>query len=305
MLSPIILIVYNRPDHTRQTLEALKQNMLSKQSDLYVFSDAARDSDQIASVNAVRKLIRAVEGFKNIFIHEHEHNLGLATNIISSVSQVINKYGKAIILEDDLICSPSFLTYMNEALDKYEEQPKVFSVSAYTPVYLEKKAFHQYEYDAYFNYRNSSWGWGTWQDRWDKVDWKVADFSQFAEDKQLQKQFNRGGDDLSDMLAAQQRGEINSWSIRFTYAHYKYDAFSLCPTQSLVGNIGFDGSGTNCDTDVLMKNDHQREFVQRANFAFPEEVVVDEKIMKSFRWMYNRSLYKRIINKINRSFLSS
>ena len=304
LLSPVILIVYNRPDHTRQTLEALRQNELSEQSDLYIFSDAARSPEQEFNVAGVRKYIRTVSGFKNIFIHEREHNLGLAKNIISSVSQIISQYGRVILLEDDLITSPSFLIYMNQALEKYQKVLPVFSVSAYTPRYLEENALQEHPYDSYFNYRNSSWGWGTWEDRWDKVDWQVTDFSQFAGNKHLQKQFNRGGDDLSDMLIAQQQGKINSWSIRFTYAHFKHDAVSLCPARSLIGNIGFDGSGTNCDTDILMKNDRKREFNHKTDFAFPEEVVVNEKIMKSFRWIYERSIYKRITKKINRYLLS-
>ncbi|MEK6477324.1 glycosyltransferase [Catalinimonas sp. 4WD22] len=271
---------------------------------MYIFSDGARNEEQEDKVNQVRKCLRKVTGFKKVIVHYRESNLGLAQNIIGSVNEVVNKYGKAIVLEDDLICSPSFLVYMNKALDKYKEHSRVFSVSAYTPAYLEKKAFHHYEYDAYFNYRNSSWGWGTWADRWKQVDWKVEDFNEFARSERLQKLFNRGGDDLSDMLMAQQRGEIDSWSIRFTYAHFKQDALSLCPTRSLIGNVGFDGSGTNCDTDILMKNDMERKLTKKTEFAFPQEVRVDEKILKSFRWIYERSLYKRIINKLNRYLLS-
>ena len=211
--SPVVLFVYNRPLHTEQTIEALKRNIFADQSDLYIFSDGPKletDNKQIAEV---RKYIKQIRGFKSIHIIEQDNNMGLANSVISGVTSVINSYGKVIVLEDDLVTSPYFLKYMNEALEFYKNESQVFSISGYNHPPNLMKFPENYLNDIYFNHRNSSWGWGTWKDRWEKADWEVADFNEFINDRRVQKDFNRGGEDLTPMLKAQIEGRLDSWSI--------------------------------------------------------------------------------------------
>jgi GT2 family glycosyltransferase len=123
-LAPILLFTYNRPSHTRQTLEALLNNKLAKESELFIFSDGYKNDNDKENVLKVRNIIHSIEGFKQVHIIENAYNFGLAKNIIEGVTQVIDKYGKMIALEDDLITSPYFLTFMNEALEKFENEEK-------------------------------------------------------------------------------------------------------------------------------------------------------------------------------------
>src|SRR3989339_698479 len=131
MLSPIVLFVYNRLEHTRKTIEALQKNELAKDSELFLYSDGPKNEENIKKVNEVRKYINSIDGFKKVKIVEREINFGLARSIIAGVTDIVNKYGKIIVLEDDIVTSPYFLTFMNDALCLYENEEKVMHISGY------------------------------------------------------------------------------------------------------------------------------------------------------------------------------
>src|SRR5262249_39737851 len=159
--------------------------------------DRPGDAEKVA---AVRALLRPLDGFGAVRLTEQPRNRGLANSVIAGVSEALALRGKVIAVEDDLVSSPHFLSYMNEALDAYRADRRVFSVSGYAfPIAVPPS----YPHDVYLAHRSSSWGWGTWQDRWAKVDWKVSDFDSFMSDPRAQQEFNRGGDDLTAMLGMQ------------------------------------------------------------------------------------------------------
>jgi len=299
MLAPIVLFVYNRPEHTLQTLTTLKRNNGASKSELFIFSDAPKDENAVAGVNEVRKLIRDIDGFKNISIIERDHNFGLAKSVITGVSEIIDIYGRVIVMEDDLISSPYFLHFMNSALEYYEHVPRVFSITGFNNPPDMVKIPKDYPYDVFFSYRNSSWSWGTWKDRWEKADWEVEDYEEFLNDKKRRKAFLRGGDDLIDILKSQMEDKIDSWWIRWEYTHFKHDAVSVYPVKSYINNIGLDGSGTHCDprddmfSDLVLANGEEN---------FPSEVEVNKEIMDAYRDMLKytaanklKSLVKKII----------
>lgn len=293
-LAPVVLFVYNRPYHTQQTTEFLQRNDLAKQSKLFIFSDGPKDEEDRKRVEEVRAYLRTINGFKNITITERENNLGLANSIITGVTEVIDKFGKVIVMEDDLISSPNFLSFMNGALDFYKDDKRIFSVTGLNyPIEMPKT----YNHDVYLAYRESSWGWGTWKDRWDKADWEVEDFSEFLKDKRAQKLFNRGGDDLTNMLIAQMKGEIDSWAIRWCYAHFKNNAFCLYPVVSKIQNIGTDGSGTHCG----VSNKYNVELDQDLKkIEFPESLEVDKRVIHEFNRMFRSPMRISIIEKLKR-----
>jgi len=131
MVAPIALFVYNRPDHTRKTIEALIGNELAPQSRLIVFSDGPRDNKDVLLVEQVRDYISTIRGFESVSIIPSKSNKGLANSIISGVTSVLSEYDKVIVLEDDLVTSPQFLRYMNNSLDFYENDEAVISIHGY------------------------------------------------------------------------------------------------------------------------------------------------------------------------------
>ena len=173
-LAPICLFVYSRLAETKQTVESLQRNMLAAESQLFIFSDGAKDCNVINEVNAVRQYIHTISGFAKVSIYECDENKGLANSIISGVTQIVNQFSKVIVLEDDLILSRNFLCFMNEALDFYENKKKVLNISGYSFTF---KYPIDYKYDVAFSLRFASWGWAIWKDRWEQIDWELKDYS--------------------------------------------------------------------------------------------------------------------------------
>lgn len=297
-LVPIALFVYNRPWHTKQTIESLKNNALSIESQLFIYSDAPKDNAVKEKVNQVREYIKNISGFKKISIIKREENFGLANSIIDGVTSILNHSSRIIVLEDDLITSPYYLKFMNEALEFYKDKKKVMSISGYNHPESIMPIPHTYRESIYFNYRNSSWGWATWNDRWDKVDWDIKDFGDFINNKKLKNKFNRGGDDMAEMLQRQVEGKIDSWAIRFSYAHFKNNCLSVCPINSYIENIGHDGTGEHCEVSIKYRNNLK---IAKENINFLDDVIVDKDLMNNFRVIYKRGIgykIKKIVKKM-------
>ncbi len=240
--SPIALFVYNRPDHTRLTIEALQKNTLATQSEFVIFSDAAKSDAQKKAVEQVRDYVRKITGFKSITIIEQEENKGLANSIIDGVSAICEQHGKVIVLEDDLETSPYFLDYMNKALLRYKNDTKVMQISGHMfDVDIDCKE------DAFFLPFATSWGWATWKDRWSLFDKNCSGYYQLKNDKSAIKLFNLNNSyPYFKMLEAQIAGKIDSWAIRWNLTVFLQQALVLYPSSSLVSNHGFDGSGVHC-----------------------------------------------------------
>lgn len=295
---PVILFVYNRPKHTKRTVEALQRNFLAQKSDLFIFADGAnaileRSSKGLSSVQAVRSYIKTITGFKTITITESPTNRGLANSIIAGVTEIISKQDAVIVLEDDLVTSPYFLTYMNESLSVFEDRDDIFSISGYTYPENVMKIPNTYKEETYLSRRFGSTGWGTWKDRWSRVDWEVKDFNAFKKNKVLQQEFNRGGEERSYLLTSQMRGSIDSWAIRFDYAHFVNSCYSLRPTKSLIQNIGFDGSGVHCNAGEGFD-----DIVSNKKVALNREIRADETVLQLFFDVNRRAWYKKVLDRM-------
>lgn len=299
-LAPIAFFVYNRPFHIRKSIESLIKNDLAGESDIFIFSDAPKNDSIMDDVKEVRKYIKTISGFKNMEIIEREKNLGLANSIINGVTFVINKYGKVIVIEDDLLCLNNFLRFMNDALEFYTDKKKIFSVTGYNYPENLMRIPRNYNYDVYFCPRCSSWGWGTWKDRWDKADWEFKDSEKFLKDKKLQKLYAFSGDDKVEMMIAQIEGKIDSWATRWEYTHFKKDAYSVYPVKSLLNNIGFDGTGINSGYDKKYFYANGLEDF-KYDVIFLDDIKLNKEIMVEFSKIFKKGkLYnlKKFIKKI-------
>ena len=300
MPAPIVLFVYNRLIHARQTVEALQKNALAKESDLIIYSDAPRDSSAVGAVCEVRNYVKTIAGFRSISIVERDRNWGLANSVIDGVTTVVNQYGRIIVLEDDLVTSPNFLEYMNAALDHYESDPKAFSVGAYNFPDKTMPIPSDYSWDTYAAFRCCSWGWATWIDRWKRVDWNMNYYETFMRDQVARESFNRGGPDMTQTLKMQHEGRIDSWAIRFCYAHYANQMHCIYPVKTLVMNIGLDHSGMHCGIDP--RREHSSFDEQWTPRAFCPADKVDARIGRSFHDAFappKRSLVTRILHRLS------
>ena len=266
-IAPVVLFCYNRPEALRRTLAALAACRLAAETELYLFVDGPARGEDREKVLAVRKIAEAAEGFRSVSVQASESNRGLGPSIIAGVSAVLENHPSVIVMEDDLRVMPDFLQYMNEGLRRYQAEKGVFSVCGYSNAV---KAPSGYAFDAYFCPRSSSWGWGTWQDRWASVDWQPTRES-------LRKNacgFNRwGGSDCAKMLRDWMAGKNKSWAIRFCYSQFLQDKVSVFPVKSLVDpSEGFSGDGTNCKKYSRFRADLQEDAL--AAFRWPEAISV-------------------------------
>jgi hypothetical protein len=291
MLAPICLFTYNRLIETKKTVEVLKSNFLAGNSHLFIFSDGPRSEKDNHKVNMVREYLHTIDGFKSVSVIESEINKGLAKSIISGVTNVIERFEKAIVVEDDLILSKNFLLFMNQSLEYYENELKVFSISGFS---VKLKIPDKYSFDNYFWGRAHSWGWATWKDRWITIDWEINDFDSFKKNKKNQNSFNRYGSDLSNMLKKSMEGRVDSWFIRFTYNQFKQGRLTAYPTISKVINEGFIKEATHTNVYNIIKVDFDKSFNDK--FKFNSEVKINKAIGKQV-YKY-KSLHFRIIAKI-------
>jgi hypothetical protein len=248
--APIALFVYNRPWHTRQTVEALQKNELAEDSDLFIFSDAPKKPEAAAAVQEVRDYISHISGFKSIKIIEREENMGLANSIINGVTKVCGEYDRVIVLEDDLVTTPYFLRFMNDALDLYEHEESIISIHGYMYPVMENLP------ETFFLRGADCWGWATWKRGWGLFEPDGGKLLASLKSQHLEREFNFGGSyDYLGMLDSQVKGENDSWAIRWYASAFLKNKLTLYPGRSLVLNIGNDNSGTHCGATEIFSGD--------------------------------------------------
>jgi len=295
-LAPVCLFVYNRPYHTEQTLEALSKNYLADKTTLYIYCDGAKDGageDVKNRINLVRDVIRKKQWCKEVIIKESPINKGLAKSVIDGVTQVINKFGKIIVLEDDIVTSINFLKFMNNALITYKSTSIVKQVTGYSFPVSEIKPNNK----AYFMPRISTWGWGTWSRVWNEIDFECKMFDKNRFNK---KEFNFYNTyNYYKLLKKELFGNktANSWGIRFYFNIFSLNGLTLYPDYSLVQNIGWDGSGTHSTSYKLYihnnwDNNYQIE-------CLPEPVIDYEYLKMNIKYMRRaNSVFTKVINRI-------
>jgi GT2 family glycosyltransferase len=294
-LSPIVLFVYNRLSHTRKTIEALKKNELAQESELFIYSDAAKNKIAESNVNEVREYIKAIDGFEKVTIIERDKNWGLANSIIDGVTKIVNEYGKIIVLEDDLLTSPYFLRFMNEALDVYEGEKKVWEIGGYVyPVEFESNE------ESYMLPITTSWGWATWKNRWENFERNpqklISNFS-----KQDIKQFNCDGTtDIWSQVISNSNGDLYTWAV-FWYANvFQNKGLVLYPYKSIVTNIGHDGSGENCGSSNKFQNELLNKRITINEIKDIKVNIENYKKVKEFFIRNEDALFIKILKNIYR-----
>jgi len=297
-LAPIVLFTYNRLWHTQQTVEALQRNQLAGESKLFIFSDSPKTEKDEAKVKEVREYLKDIKGFKKIEIIERDRNLGLAANIIDGVTRIVNEYGTIIVLEDDLVTSPYFLTYMNKALEMYRDEEKVASIHGYVyPLPNPEKLP-----ETFFIRGADCWGWATWKRAWQYFEPDGRKLLALLKERKESSLFDFNGSyPYTRMLKNQVKGKNNSWAIRWYASAFVNNMLTLYPRKSLVRNIGFDNSGTHCSTTDVFD-------VELVNEVILEKIPVEEnkEARKQFEvYLRNTSPFslRFIWNVIRRRFL--
>lgn len=253
--APIVLFTYNRLEHTKATIAALGQNHGASESTLYIYSDGPKTKEVKPSVMAVRDYLHTVSGFKAVHVIEREINWGLADSIVDGVSNVVTEHGRVIVLEDDIVTSPYFLAFMNEALTLYAEVPEVMHVSGYYFPVTDPEAATLPPY--FFYNQTSCWGWGTWARAWQHYRHDAIALLSEINNSGRRREFDMNGQfRFSSTLRANAEGRQKTWAIKWHASVFLQKGLCLHPRYSLTQNIGHDGSGTHGQPDERYQDPH-------------------------------------------------
>ena len=282
--APIALFVYNRPFHTKETVKALRNNTLAKDSDLFIFSDGPRNADDVRSIMALRGYLRTIDGFGSVSVITRANNMGLAGSIISGVTDLVNRFGSIIVVEDDLVTSKYFLSYMNQGLSIYEHHEQVGCIHGYVYPATTKLP------ETFFVRGADCWGWATWSRGWSLFESDGQKLLDALQERGCNRDFNLDDSiDYVGMLRSQIAGENDSWAIRWHASAYLAGRMTLYPGQSLVNNIGFDGSGTHAsNTPDMFRVNIRNKNIRLEAIPIQESTVGRNAFVQHFRNIRSR-----------------
>lgn len=283
--APIVIFAYNRVDHLKKLIETLLQNDESKYSDLFVYSDAAANVEKQDAVNEVRKYLQSIKGFKRKTIIEREKNWGLRRNIIDGVTTVVEKYGRVIVLEDDLVLSPFFLDYMNKALDKYCDDSRVMQICG-SMIDICTNDLP----DSFFSGFSDCYGWATWKESW--ALYKRDPQALFKDTPRNEVyRYNKAGFDLWKQIIANYDGTLDSWAAYWYVTIVQNNGLVLYSKKPLSMTI-YDESGTNCQDAMLDALNGNMTLLDTPVEYYPEDFAINEIAEKRMIKLYE-SVYQR------------
>ena len=293
--APIALFTYNRADHTQRAVESLLKNAEAKYSDLFIFSDGPKTPEKKAGVEENRKSIHTISGFKSVSIIEREKNWGLANSLIAGITEVINKYGRVIVVEDDLILSAYFLQFMNEGLEKYKDDDRVGTITGFVPPIKDKPPA------TFFLKYFQCWGWATWKRAWDLLETDARPLLKGLRFKKTKFDVGGGVGNYGN-LYCQKVGLVDSWYLRYYASLFLKDKLSLYPGRSVAANDGLDGTGTHCGADL--KRSFNAHNTQTPIVLKDIEVREDERVYQIFKNYFLPSNHKRSMKSLYNQFKS-
>jgi hypothetical protein len=262
--APIALFAYNRPQHLARAVSALQANELACASELHIFSDGPKKIGDVGAVEQVREEASRVTGFARLHVYEQANNMGLAASVISGVTELCKRYGRVIVMEDDLVVAPGFLQFMNQALARYEHDSQVMQISGYMFPVAEMREVGS----TFFCRIPTSWGWATWQRAWTRFEQDSGKLLRMLPHPAVRDAFNvDGAYPYFEHLTLHAEGKMDVWGVRWYASMFLSDGLTLYPNRSLVRNTGMDGSGVHCGSsrafDVELSEDRRWQFPDR------------------------------------------
>jgi hypothetical protein len=290
-LAPILIFTYRRIDTLDICINDLRVNPLASESDLYIFSDGPKGKIDHNEVKEVREYILTIDGFKSITLRSHNNNIGLAHNIIAGVNEVIRKEKKVIVLEDDLRLGKYFLTFMNDALNKYQNNKKICCVSGYSYFsdFLKNEIY-------FLDNQADCLGWGTWENRW--LDISFDDVQQFKilKKKKLMKKLDRNFSYPYKKLLKSNQNKKKSWAINFLSYAVLENVGTIYPSKSLVLHTSVSNKATNYsildDTQDPYKVDLSQEKIDLRDTALHCSAINEMKYRKWLRKFEKNKIIK-------------
>lgn len=295
--APIVMISYNRPGFVRLSMNNMVLANGSADHDVFMFIDGPRNNEDKVKQDEIQAIASSYKKrLPKLTIIRRDSNYGCRRNIVEAISQIISKYGKVIVIEDDVLVSRTFLDYMDKSLDFYEDDKLIWSINAYQSPNL--RIPKDYPNDVYLDPVNMCWGWGTWIDRWNQVDFDLKNWETEKTKPEIVSRLNKAGRHLIDMIEAQATGRLKTWDVQCAYHIVKNGLMTIEPKYQLSKNIGFDAAvgGVHNDFDLpFISRQPYYNFLPRLTSGLKH----DPRIFRQFEWIaYPRNLLVRILRKL-------
>lgn len=288
MLAPILITVYDRIDHLKKSIEALKRNDESKDSILYIISDGPFSKEVEEKINRIREYILGIQGFKKVYLIDRELNLGSYNSTKLAIETILKQYKRLIFLEDDIIVSKFFLKFMNESLEIFKDREDIFSICSYSPPELE---FLELNEDIYLWNYYCPWGIGIWEKKWNKLDLDLNSYSLFVKNKKKMIEFFQGANHVLPILLEDRKKKIIAMDCRIDWNIYMNKWLCIYPKKSLSKNIGTDGSGEHCEKNNTYLNQNIEDYSPKIK----EDIIINKKIFLKRKRYHKFKIIPRVI----------
>ena len=295
--APVVMFGFNRPKLQAMSLRQFSQCDGADERDVYVFIDGARNERDEILGNQIEMLVKKYSRkFSRMRIVRREKNLGCRGNIVAGISEIISRYGKAIMIEDDILVSKTFLRFMDRALVRYRNDERIWNINGYQKYFL--RIPFDYPYDVYYNYIMCAWGWATWKDRWFQVDFDMKDWPSYRSVAENIERVNDCGLRIVPLLDSQYAGILKTWDVQCMYHMIKNRMYAIEPKFQLSKNIGCIAGG-----EHFSKTDHMARVQRYYNFMprLDNDVPIDGRIMGQYRCAsYDPHMLQRITRRMSR-----
>ncbi len=232
-----------------------------------MFGDGPKTTEQAPAVEEARAVARAMLGDRADHRFQ-DSKRGLAYSMIADVSELTERFGQVIVIEDHLVLAPQFLNFINSTLDHYRDDEEVMQVSGFmfdVPELRERR-------EAVVLPMTTSWGWGIWHRAWKKFDATASSWPAIRANAAERRRFDLDGCyDYAEMMERQAIGRSDSWAIRWYLSVFSHKGLVIYPPSSLVANTGMDGSGSH-GRGILRRAIPSRPTIYLSAYGFPPAV---------------------------------
>ena len=304
MEAPVLLITFNRADHTRKVFDKIREVRVKK---LYVANDAPRDGNNEDRVNRekIRNLLDEIDWDCELKTLFHEKNCGNGFGPVAAFNWAFETEEKLIILEDDCVPSLPFFDFTNHCLTKYSEDERIWIISGRSH-HTNHSAFENYDY--IFSLFAHTWGWATWKRCWKHFDMNMNEWSTFKENGGFENvfMFENEGKMMNQFYSRFVQRPINSWDARWGFTVHSNSGYGIVPAKNLIENIGYYGAHTNGKQKTHeLSASHDYKIGKEPHFVVLNREYERFHFNKHIKKIFGkRSLFVRIALKVKRTIES-
>ncbi len=272
MKTPVLFLIYNRPEYTRQVFESIRK---AKPEKLFISADGPKSTRKGDDVKCeeTRKIVKELDWPCEVYTNFSAENLGCRLGVTKGINWFFENVEEGIILEDDCLPAKSFFEYCENMLTLYRENQKIMMISGSNPA----TAIADMESDYFFSRFYHVWGWATWKRAWSKMDINLLEWPKYKKENFLDQfyRYSEKNKKFTEKMFDQVRDQRSSvWAIQWSYSCLINHGLAILPKYNLVSNIGLLGDHSMNPDQLFLKI----KDIDFNNLSHPETIDVQENV---------------------------